>query len=213
MMKQAHAPLCETKEKIHAGRSAGSLPVVLVHGILRGKGIMTSMVKYFRKRNREAHAIDLVPNLGQLGLDVLATQVKRFVDETFAPDQKIDLVGFSMGGLVSRYYLQRLAGLERVNRFVTISSPHQGTQMAYLLSNPGGQQMRPGSSFLRDLATDAHRLAPTRFTSLWTPMDLIILPATSSVIPEARCKKILCVAHPLMVRDPRSLRAVSEALE
>ena len=63
-----------------------------------------------------------------------------------------------MGGLVSRYYVQRLGGIERVRRLITISTPHQGTLWAHMVGNPGSRQMRPGSAFLSKLNHDAAML-------------------------------------------------------
>ena len=139
-------------------------------------------------------------------------ELQTRIDDLFPKEQPLDFVAFSMGGLVCRYYLQRLGGLERTGRFVTISTPHRGSWLAWLLFNTGGRQMRPGSPFLRDLARDADRLEATRFTSLWTPLDVMIVPSNSSVIPEARCRKIWCLMHPLMVLEPRCLRAAAQSL-
>ena len=51
----------------------------------------------------EVFDIDLVPNNGDTRLELLAQQVAILVDR-IAPHQPIDLLGFSMGGLVTRYY-------------------------------------------------------------------------------------------------------------
>ena len=72
--------------------------------------------------------------------------------------------------------------------------------------------MRFGSAFLRDLASDADRLAPLACTSFWTPLDLVILPPRSSVIPQARNERMVVALHPLMVRQGSCLRAVAGAL-
>jgi triacylglycerol lipase len=117
-----------------------------------------------------------------------------------------------MGGLVGRYYLQRLGGLARVDRFVTIAAPHAGSLLAWVIPNTGCRQMRPGSEFLRDLESDVDRLRDVRFTSLWTPFDLTILPPKSSVMAMATNRLIWCLAHPLMVFQPSALRAVASAL-
>ena len=100
------------------------------------------------------------------GLEKLAEQLKAFVDERIEPEQRFDLVGYSMGGLVSRYYLQRLGGLRRVRRFITLAAPHNGSYMAYLLPNRGGEQMRPGSAFIEDLNRDVVMLEQVGFVSL-----------------------------------------------
>src|SRR6185436_5431091 len=99
--------------------------------------------------------------------------------------RRFDLIGFSMGGLIARYYLQRLGGIEKVGRFVSIAAPHQGTHMARLGGLPGWVQMRPGSEFLRDLASDADVLRRVNFTSFYTPLDAVIVPARSSEMPQA----------------------------
>jgi len=52
-----------------------------------------------------------------------------------------------MGGIVSRYYVQRLWGIDRVQRF-TLASPHHGHPWLTYVS-PGCVQMRPDSPFLQ----------------------------------------------------------------
>ena len=117
-----------------------------------------------------------------------------------------------MGGLVSRYFLQRLGGLELVDHFVSIATPHHGTIMARLNRFPAGRQMRRESDLLRELTHDAERLARIKFTSFYTPLDLMILPARSSVMPQARNIRIWAALHPSLILEKRCLRAISEAL-
>ncbi len=186
--------------------------MLLIHGIKDDERKMQRMAEHLRAEGWAAHTMSLVPSWGQLGLDELAAQVRAFVERTFPSGQRFDLVGFSMGGLVSRYYLQRLGGLKRVDRFITISTPHNGSILAWLIPNAGCRQMRPGSGFLRDLASDVARLGQLRFTSIWTPLDLVILPAWSSVLPVGESRQIWCAAHPLMVWEKRCLREVANAL-
>jgi triacylglycerol lipase len=190
-------------------------PVLLVHGIWKSGASFSRMARHLRDRGFEVHTIDLVPSDGHAPLEVLAEQVARHVASTLPADAPLDLVGFSMGGIVSRYYLQRLGGLLRVRRFVTVSSPHHGTLTAHLQNRAGASQMRPGSAFLRDLNADVARLdGPDGLdvTSIWTPFDLMILPAESSRLPVGREVLVAAPLHALMLHDPRALRAVTEAL-
>ncbi len=187
-------------------------PVLLIHGIKDDARRMERLARHLREAGWEAHTLSLTPSWGQLGLDELARQIGDFVDRVFAAGQRFDLIGFSMGGLVCRYYLQRLGGLARVQRFITISTPHRGSLLAWLIPNAGCRQMRPGSEFLRDLESDAERLRELEFTSLWTPFDLVILPAHSSVLPIGSCRRLWCLAHPLMIWQKGCLRAIEAAL-
>src|SRR6476646_6105001 len=144
-------------------------PVLLIHGINDTEAVFHSMSHYLIRLGYSVHSLSLTPNNGHLGLEYLAAQVSNYVARTFAPGQSFDLVGFSMGGIVGRYYVQRLGGLTQVKRFVTIASPHQGTWLAYGSERPGCVQMRPGSSFLQDLNQDVEILSQLDFTSIWTP--------------------------------------------
>ena len=187
-------------------------PVLLIHGFFIKKMVFNKMSAYFASLGWEVHRFDLKTNNGNLGLEKLAEQVSDYVEKTFAPSQPFDLVGLSMGGLVSRYYVQRLGGIERVKRFVTISSPHNGTLMAYLLPITSCVQMRPNSGFLENLNRDVDVLKQLNFTSLWTPYDFIIIPPESSQLGVGQEVKLSVFAHAMMARDDRSLEAVAKAL-
>ena len=187
-------------------------PVLLVHGINDTGAVFNKMGLYLRQRGLSVYTVDLVPNNGAEVLDKLAQQVANYVAATFEPEQPLDLVGFSMGGIVSRYYLQRLGGIERVQRFITISSPHKGTVVAYGSWQPGCIQMRPNSDFLKDLNSDVQMLKQIDFTSIWTPYDLMILPATSSQLEIGKEVTVPVVLHPLMLTDFGTLEIVAKAL-
>ena len=60
------------------------------------------------------------------------------------PGGPISIVAFSMGGIVSRQYLQHLGGAARCENFITISSPHHGTALGWVYPTLGAAQMRPG---------------------------------------------------------------------
>ncbi|MGJ5675879.1 MAG: esterase/lipase family protein [Nostochopsis sp.] len=187
-------------------------PVVLVHGIFDTGRVFNKMISYLRQRGWNVYNLDLLPNTGNGSLERLAQQVADFVNAIFAPEQPIDLVGFSMGGIVSRYYVQRLGGINRVQRFVTISSPHNGTWLAYCHPGLGCVQMRPDSALLQDLNQDFDMLSQINFTSIWTPYDLMIIPSNSSKMPVGREVTVPVMIHAWMLKDLRSLSAVTEAL-
>jgi triacylglycerol lipase len=170
------------------------------------------MARFLESRGHEVHAVNLVPGDGTVGLPELAVQLATYIEQKLPAVAPFDLVGFSMGGVVSRYYIQRLGGHERVQRLVTISAPHHGTVTAYLSRRPGARQMRPDSALLAELNGDLSGLARVDVTSVWTPLDLMILPPESSRLPIGREVLVPAPLHALMLHDPRALRAVAEAL-
>jgi len=188
-------------------------PVVLIHGIDDTEAIFNRLRPFLQAQGWAVHSFNLVPNNGDAGLEELARQTRAYIERTFHFGQAVDVIGFSMGGLVARYYVQRLAEPDRIERLITISAPHRGSWTAFLRGNTGARQMRPGSSFLRKLDSDKQMLNKVRFATIWSPLDLMIVPANSSVIPEARSVPVTVVAHPLMIRDRRVLRQVERALQ
>jgi triacylglycerol lipase len=187
-------------------------PVLLIHGIDDTCAIFWRLAPALENLGWSVHQIDLIPSNVDVGLDQLAKQVADYVEKTFAPDQPIDLVGFSMGGIISRYYVQRLGGIRQVQRFITISSPHNGTWTALLRPNQGASQMRINSEFLDALNRDAKQLEQLNFTSIWTPFDSMIVPANSSEMPVGKNCQIWVGGHAWMVTDAKSILAVAQVL-
>ncbi len=187
-------------------------PVLLVHGVMDTRHKMRKIARHLRGLGWQVYDIDLTPNNGHEYLEVLAAQIATLIHQKLPPDRSIDIIGFSMGGLVSRYYLQRLGGIDRVQRFISISAPHHGTIAALFSRLRGCVQMRPGHAFIEDLNSDVHILQRLNVTCLWTPFDLIILPPSSSQLDIGTNKTIPVLAHPLMVFDRRVLFEIVSAL-
>lgn len=185
-------------------------PVVLVHGIWKDSSAFQTMSRYLWKRGFQAFAIDLEPNDGSEGIEILAEQLADFVKEIGAP---VNLVGFSMGGLVSRYYIQRMGGSEHVRRLITIGTPHHGTLVASLGLSQAAQQMRIGSPWMIDLNRDVDTLLKHDPASIWTPFDLMVLPNVSAKLPVGRTYRIPVLIHHLMLSDEQVLKTIKYELQ
>lgn len=192
------------------------MAVLVVHGIWDSSRRLGPLVAGLALRGvRDVHAIDLVPNTGSAPIATLGATVAREVEALRARHRvdRVDVVGFSMGALVSRWYIQRDAGKERVRRFVSISGPHAGTLTAWALPLAGARDMRRGSALLRDLEGDADPFGPVDVHCLYTPYDVMIVPATSSVLAHARTTRAFPVKmHRFMIEDGRVLDHVADLL-
>ena len=218
-------------------------PVVLVHGIHSNSRDMTRMARHFRAEGREVFTPDLTPNGGQATIEELGKQLANYAKKNVPRGRKFDLVGFSMGGLVSRYYVQRLGGAAHVPRgrkfdlvgfsmgglvsryyvqrlggaahvahLVTIAAPHHGTILARLSRGAGAVEMRRDSAFLRELAKDDATLSRVKFTAFYTPLDLVVMPASSAEMPQARNVRVWASLHPSLILEKRCIRAVAAAI-
>jgi len=186
--------------------------VVLVHGIYDTARKMQRLAAYLQAEGYQTFTPGLTPSNGKMGLDQLALQLRDYIDAQIGKTEPFSLVGFSMGGIISRYYVQRLGGIDRVTHFITISAPNHGTAIAWLQTRAGVAQMRIGSPFLRSLNADASMLEKSRYASIWTPLDLMIIPASSSKLPVGSNYLVFSVAHPLVVSQGSTLRLVARLL-
>ena len=186
--------------------------VVLVHGIFEQGRNLKTLTKHLEKRGFECYVPKMNPRDGRGGLDQLAIRLKQDIDKKFGPDEPISVVGFSMGGIVSREYLQHLGGAKRCEKLITVSSPHHGTQLAWLYPTLGVEQMRPGSQFLSDLAKSEDRLEGVDITSYRSPLDLVIVPARSSIWDRAENLEFPAVLHPWMLQSQWVIKDVEKRL-
>lgn len=217
-MKQKLLPLLAgwlAAGPLHAGESTPAPKVdlvVLVHGIFDSPSCFNPLRKRLEALGIRCHAPQLTPRDGGSGLDQLAEDLKRGIDAEFGPRAKFAVIGYSMGGLVCRHYLQNLGGADRCAAFLTISSPHHGSNMAHLYPSRGAVQMRPGSEFLAGLKSTEHRLGRIPVVSYRTPLDLMILPSTSSIWDRAENVAVTVAMHPLMLHSDKVLTDIERRL-
>lgn len=204
------APSCCPKPPVAA--SPPTRRVVLVHGFMETGSTFKTLQRRLEKRGFECYTPRLLHNDGRGGLENLAVHLKQDIDAKFGPQEPISIVAFSMGGLVSRHYLQNLGGAARCKNLITVSSPHNGTKAAWIYPSQGAKEMRPGSSFLTNLHSTQGNLEKIQVASYRTPLDLVILPPTSSVWDRAENLEYPVILHPMMLTSRRVLDDIEKRL-
>jgi triacylglycerol esterase/lipase EstA (alpha/beta hydrolase family) len=187
----------------------------MVHGIWDTGARFTAMrTALHRAGITKTRAIDLKPNDGSIPIASMAEQVSDAVDELVAryDSARVDLVGFSMGAVVSRYYVQRLGGRARVRRFVSIAGPHAGTVSAFFSRVAAGREMRPKSALLAELDADESPWGECEVHSWITPFDLMIVPPRSGYLRGSRTRSFNVAMHRFMITDSRVHNALVETL-
>ncbi len=180
--------------------------IVLVHGFISTSKIFLLMKKKFEEYGFNCFAPTLKPIDAKLGIEDLGKKLGAEINRVLGQDARFTLIGFSMGGIVSRYYLQELEGIKRVDKFITISTPHHGSYMAYLYFGKGARQLRPNSNFLKELESKEILLKQIKNYSLRTPFDLMIIPSSSSIWNLAINKKYFSLFHAYMLFNPNVIK-------
>jgi len=187
--------------------------VVLVHGILDDGGDFKKMAEFLRDLGCKVFLPSLKPSSAILGIEDLAIKLKEYIQENLEANDKFTLVGFSMGCIVSRYYLQILGGVKNCSSFHAVSGPHKGSFLAYLFFGRGAKELRPGSVLLEKLTDTEYILEGLSLYSYRTPFDQMILPSKSSHWPIAKNHVAYAPIHSLMLRDKTVLSVIENAVK
>jgi predicted alpha/beta hydrolase family esterase len=198
---------------------AAGTPIVLVHGIGDNRSAFAVLSGALRRRGFAAvHAVNysvLTALTGDVrrSAALLGEHVERICAETGS--DRVHVVGHSLGGLIARYYVQRLNGDARVRTLVTLGTPHGGTLTAYLFPTALTRQLRPGSDLLAELA-EPSRPCRTRFVVVWSEMDQVVVPQRNArlehpalVVEEHRIRDSGHLSLPV---DTRTLHLVVTAI-
>jgi hypothetical protein len=195
---------------------AAGTPILLVHGIADNRSIFHPLRRSLRRRGfGHVAAFNYSSLAGDLRhvADRLGAAVEQLCEETGY--ERVHVVGHSMGGIVARYYVQRLAGDARVHTLVTLGSPHSGTAPARFLPYPLARQLRPGSEILAELALPAPDCR-TRFVTIWSDLDQMVIPKQSARIDhpdlDARNVFVRGVGHMSLPVDGRVVHEICTTL-
>lgn len=186
--------------------------IILVHGIFDNGRLFNHMVNFLEKAGHKCYVPALKPIDAQHGIADLSFKLSQFIADAVGETEKFVLVGFSMGCLISRYYLQELDGVKQCLAFYAISGPHRGSLMAYFYFGRGAMDMRPGSDFLAQLKASESKLASMPLFAYRTPFDLMILPSSSSHWGIAHNYVTNVVIHRYMLRDKFVCHHITQSL-
>jgi len=147
-----------------------------------------------------------------------AAELNAFVDGVRAGSHSrtVSIVNHSLGGLVTRWYVQKLGGAREVSHVASLAGANHGTELANpCTSSPpfpaACVDMRPGSDLLTALRGN-ETPGRTRFATWSSPCDAAIVPYTSTHLRGARNHYEPCLTHGQFLTDPEILGEIGAFL-
>ena len=189
-------------------------PVLIVPGFMGPSVLLRPLQIFLRLHDRHVKVLRTFPAL--MGVkyhaERIAEAVERLREKTGAA--QVDIVTHSMGGLAGRYYLLKMGGRPYVRRFVTIATPHQGTNWAHLHLSQSLQDMKPGNPLLEELA-GAEKIQGVRCINIRAGWDQIVWPREHGRWGDehAHEHELPWAEHWAVQADPRLLALVLTLLE
>ncbi|MFE0519873.1 lipase family alpha/beta hydrolase [Streptomyces sp. NPDC058954] len=193
-------------------------PVVLLHGFIDNRSVFVllrrSLVQSGRQQVESLNYSPLTCDI-RSAAELLGRHIKEICERTGS--DRVDVVGHSLGGLIARYYVQRLGGDSRVRTLVTLGTPHSGTSVVPLANaHPIVRQMRPGSELIEELKRPAPGCR-THFISFWSDLDHLMSPLETACIDHpdlmAQNVQVSGVGHLALPVHPAVATGIRQALD
>lgn len=188
--------------------SPASFPaVVLVHGFFCNRGFWLPWMERLQALGVPYVSVNLEPIFGSI--DDYAPIIDEAVARATAlTGQAPTLVCHSMGGLAARAWLAAAPGAaSRVNKIITIGTPHRGTWLARFSHLANGRQMRHDCDWQQGLVARELALHPQRNADLffcwYSNTDNIVFPASTATLPGADNRLVVGAAHVALAFHPR----------
>jgi len=199
---------------------AAGTPILLVHGMFENRAIFEVLKRQLLRRGfGRVISINYSPLTNDIraAANELSAEIEAIVALTGY--ERIHVIGHSLGGLIARYYVQRLGGDERIHTLVTLGTPHHGSEWARMVPIQLCRQLTPGS----DLYTELRESIPrpnTRFVAYWSDFDQLIVPHTHARIdhPDLSARNVLVhgnghIALPINGRVAHEIAALLSQLD
>jgi len=154
-------------------------PIILIHGLWNTSSIFSPITSKLDDIGIEYFAPTLEHSYGMTSILDLTYKLNELILEKYGIEKEIDILGFSIGWIIGRLWLQKFYGYRRTKRFISIGSPHKGTFLAQLVPKypfTGISQMKINSKFLRELANNDFFLDDIECINFFTYWDLMVFP-------------------------------------
>jgi triacylglycerol esterase/lipase EstA (alpha/beta hydrolase family) len=190
-------------------------PVVLVNGTFANQIISWNAFAPLLKNNGYCvytfnyGGVYLGGQISSIGpIAASAGELKTKVDQVLAATgaAKVDIVGWSQGGMMPRYYLKFLGGAAKTNALVGLSPSNHGTTLDGLATLagfipgaldlvaagcPACRDQVAGSPFLTTLNAGGDTVPGVKYTVIQTRFDEVVTPYTSAFLSGSNVTNIL----------------------
>ncbi|MCU0683370.1 MAG: hypothetical protein MUF34_14215 [Polyangiaceae bacterium] len=174
--------------------------VYVLHGVLATAGVFEQIERRLRDAGVEHVASFTYSPLRSV--ESLAQQLRREC-ERIPEGARLHLVGHSLGGIISRYYVQEEGGRSRVRQTISLGSPFHGTTIARYLPPSLEDKLSPTSPVLAKLRDPARGAPEVPHLSIVAADDMLVRPAMSAAFPIGDVEVLDDVGHNGLLFDPR----------
>jgi triacylglycerol lipase len=204
-------PWRESADTDQFDNAQGKRGVLFLHGYFCNRGLWREQMAALRAQGTPHMAITLEPAFGSIS--AYANAVHEAVEKLHsATGMAPVIVGHSMGGLAARAYVAAHTD-ERVQRIITLGTPHHGTFHAQLGHAQNTAEMQLQSEWLKRNATQLSAEARAKFVCFYSNGDNIVAPFESAMLEGAENQRINATGHVSLAFTAQFREALVKALK
>ena len=171
-------------------------PILMIYGFGASRRTMAILEHRLKQDGYTTFSLNLgglIGTFNTVSIEESARFIDKRIEQLYKKNKlkgKISVVGHSKGGLIGSYYIKFMNGSRRVQKFITLGTPYNGTPWALLSHVPpvgfickSLTQMKSGSEFLHKLNNTPYAKSVKAY-SIYSKDDNAC-PIPASVVEEA----------------------------
>ena len=186
-------------------------PIVLIHGLWNTSDIFKSLTRKLDQYSIDYFAPTLQHEFGKVSIIDLTNFLNQLIINKYGLDKEIDLLGFSMGGIIGSYWLKNFGGNKRIKKFISVGSPHKGTLTAQIVPRfplKGISEMKINSKLLKDLYASNDFLENVNCISFFTNWDLMVFPGWKAYLPKGNKYSLNIFKHKNLMKNEYAINEI-----
>ena len=186
-------------------------PIVLIHGLWNTSDIFKSFTRKLDQYSIKYYAPTLQHDFGKVSINDLTKSLNKLIIDKYGINKEIDLLGFSMGGIIGSYWLKNYNGNKRVKKFISVGSPHQGTFTAQIVPRfpfKGISEMKINSKLLKELYISNDFLDDVNCVSFFTKWDLMVTPGWKAYLPKGKKYVLNIFKHKNLIKNEFAINEI-----
>ncbi len=197
---------------VKSNKEEKEIPVILLHPYMMNRGCMIYLFfKLKRERYKNVYALTITPKFAPI--EFQASKFAELVNGILKKhnSQKFIGIGHSQGGIILRYYAQKIGGVDKIEKLITIGSPNQGTKIGIFARSFNGKQMRYQSDFIKSLNQEIP--VGLNLLCILSPTDNMILPWTGGKVENKEYYITPPLGHGSLIFSPDVANKIISYLE
>ena len=186
-------------------------PIILIHGLWNSADVFSFFTSKLDEIGIEYFAPTLKHKFGMTSIVELTNLLNDLILEKYGGEKELDILGFSMGGIIGRYWIKKLNGYKRTRRFITVGSPHKGTLTSQFIPKypfEGISEMKINSDLLRELSKYDFLLESINCISFFTFWDLMVFPGWRANLNSGEKISLKIYKHKNLIRNPLAVERI-----